>query len=207
MFFSKKKKHWYTKIKTPDNWVPKVWSYDLTSERKRHSSENRAFSAPLVRCSIAPMLLSLCRVAQFVPCCSVCAVLLICAVLLSLCNICAQETLSNKLWPSLGNKLIKSNFRERKKSVTQVMAFVFTFTCPASYMIMSNTITQNNLFLYPYPEIYGPRSSLFAKLSQKPQLQAAAQAGWALAVYSISPPTPSPHPPPRTRRGLTYISF
>ena len=42
------------------------WPY----ERKRHSSENRPFSAPLVRCSIAPMLLILCRVAQFVPCCS-----------------------------------------------------------------------------------------------------------------------------------------
>ena len=35
-------------------------------ERKRHCSVNRAFSAPLVRCSIATMLLSLCRVAQFV---------------------------------------------------------------------------------------------------------------------------------------------
>ena len=41
-------------------------------ERKCRSSENRAFPAPLVRCSIAP-------------------------VLLSLCNICAQETLSNEL--------------------------------------------------------------------------------------------------------------
>ena len=39
-------------------------------ERKRHCSVNRAFSAPLVRCSIATMLLSLCRVAQFVSCCS-----------------------------------------------------------------------------------------------------------------------------------------
>ena len=35
-----------------------------TFERKRHCSVNRAFSAPLVRCSIAPVLLSLCRVAQ-----------------------------------------------------------------------------------------------------------------------------------------------
>ena len=47
--------------------------------------------------SCIAQLLSLCRVAQFVPCCSVCAVLLICAMLLSLCNICAQETLSNAL--------------------------------------------------------------------------------------------------------------
>ena len=75
----------------------------FTYERKRHCSVNRMFSAPLVCCSIATVLLSLCRIAQFVPCCSVCAVLLICAVLLSLCNICAQETLSNELWPSLGN--------------------------------------------------------------------------------------------------------
>ena len=86
-------------------------------ERKRHSPENRAFSAPLVRCSIAPVLLSLCRVAQLCRVarlcrfvfsaplvrCSIAAVLLVCAVLLSLCNICAQETLSNELWPNLGN--------------------------------------------------------------------------------------------------------
>ena len=86
-------------------------------KRKRHSPENRAFSAPLVRCSIAPVLLSLCRVAQLCRVarlcrfvfsaplvrCSIAAVLLVCAVLLSLCNICAQETLSNELWPNLGN--------------------------------------------------------------------------------------------------------
>ena len=42
-------------------------------------------------------LLNCYRVAQFVPCYSVCAMLLICAMLLSLCNICAQETLSNEL--------------------------------------------------------------------------------------------------------------
>ena len=59
-------------------------------------------------------LLNCYRVAQFVLCCSVYAMLLICAVLLSLCNICAQETLSDGLWPSLGNKLIKSNFLEKK---------------------------------------------------------------------------------------------
>ena len=83
----------------------------LQYERKRHSPENRAFSAPLVRCSIAPVLLSLCRVAQLCRVarlcrfvfsaplvrCSIAAVLLVCAVLLSLCNICAQETLSNEL--------------------------------------------------------------------------------------------------------------
>ena len=94
-------------------------------------------------------------VAQLLPCCSVCAMLLSLCRVAHLCrvaqfwqylgtgdieqrtvtqslqyywaqetlsnelwpslgNICAQETLSNELWPSLGNKLIKSNFRERK---------------------------------------------------------------------------------------------
>ncbi len=36
----------------------------------------------------------------------------------------AQETLNNELWPSFRNKLIKSNFWE-KKLVARVMAFVF----------------------------------------------------------------------------------
>ena len=37
-----------------------IWPY----ERKRHYSVNRAFSAPLVRFSIATVLLCLCRVAH-----------------------------------------------------------------------------------------------------------------------------------------------
>ena len=94
-------------------------------------------------------------VAQLLPCCSVCAVLLNCSRVAHLCrvaqfwqylgtgdieqrtvtqslqyywaqetlsnelwpslgNICAQETLSNELWPSLRNKLIKSNFWGKK---------------------------------------------------------------------------------------------
>ena len=42
-------------------------------------------------------MLNCSRVAQFVPCCSVAPVLLICAVLLSFGNIWAQDTLSNEL--------------------------------------------------------------------------------------------------------------
>ena len=51
-----------------------------TNERKRHSPENRAFSAPLVPCSIAPVLLSLCRVAQL------CRSLLNCSRVARLCR-------------------------------------------------------------------------------------------------------------------------
>ena len=42
----------------------KIVLYETVYEHKRHDPVNRAFSAPLVHCSIAPVLLSVCRVAQ-----------------------------------------------------------------------------------------------------------------------------------------------
>ena len=82
-----------------DAWTPSLY------ERKRHSPENRAFSAPLVRCSIAAVLL-------------VCAVLPFCSI------ICAQETLSNELWPSLGNILGTGDIEQR--TVTQSWQYLCT---------------------------------------------------------------------------------
>ena len=41
-----------------------IYTYTYIYEHKRHDLENRAFSTPLVCCSIAPVLLSVCHVAQ-----------------------------------------------------------------------------------------------------------------------------------------------
>ena len=63
------------------------------NEHKRHDLENRVFSTPLVCCSITPVLLSVCRVAQL---CRVARLYSLAIFVQYLCNICAQETLSSK---------------------------------------------------------------------------------------------------------------
>jgi len=79
-------------------WVDQmVAKYSLSAypifEHKRHDLENCVFLTPLVCCSIAPVLPSVCRVAQL------CRVACLCSLAIFvqyLCNICVQETLSSK---------------------------------------------------------------------------------------------------------------